>query len=63
MGTTVSGASKLEKIDFTSSSIPLNALRTTIMAAVMNATTTIEIPEMKLMIPLDFLANKCLRAM
>jgi hypothetical protein len=50
-------------MDLTSSSIPLNALRTTIIAAVINATTIIEIPEIKLIIPLDFLANKCLRAM
>jgi hypothetical protein len=62
-GTTVRGASTLEKMAFTNSSIPLNALITTIMAAVIKATTTIEIPEIKLMIPRDFLANKCLRAM
>jgi hypothetical protein len=62
-GTMVRCASKFENIDFTKSSIPLKALSTTIMAAVMNATTTIEIPDMKLIMPFDFLANKCRRAM
>jgi hypothetical protein len=57
-GTMVSGASKLENISLTKSSKPLNALITTIMAAVMHATTAVEIPEIRLIIPRDFRANK-----
>jgi hypothetical protein len=58
----VSGVSKLEKRLLTRSSIPLNALITHIMAAVIKATTIMEIIEIILMIPLDLLAKRCLRA-
>jgi hypothetical protein len=43
--------------------MPLKALSTTIMAAVTKATTKVEIMEIILIIPRDFLENRCLRAM
>jgi hypothetical protein len=62
-GRMVKGASKLEKSCFTRSSMPLKALITQTIAAVMNATTSIEIMEMALMIPRDLAENKWRRAM
>jgi hypothetical protein len=43
--------------------MPLKALITQTIAAVMNATTSIEIMEMALMIPRDLAENKWRRAM